>query len=163
MVAMDKVYLETTIPSFYYEDRSDAATIARKNWTQPWWQHKRRDYHLVTSVAVLNELDSGTYPKKKQCLRLLDDVQLLPVEPEIIDIVQVYIEQHVMPINPTGGALHLALASYHNCDFLLTWNCKHLANANKFGHIRRINTLLDLYVPNIVTPLELLGGEDDGT
>jgi hypothetical protein len=63
-----------------------------------------------------------------------------------------------------GDALHLthlALASYHKCDFLLTWNCRHLANANKFGYIRRVNTLLGLYVPLLVTPLELLGGIDD--
>ena len=65
-----------------------------------------------------------------------------------------------MPRDPVGDALHLALASYHKCDFLLTWNCKNLANANKFGHIRRINGLLGLYTPNIVTPLELLEDEN---
>jgi hypothetical protein len=64
-----------------------------------------------------------------------------------------------MPNNPVGDALHLALASYHKCDFLLTWNCKHLANANKFHHIRRVNTILGLYAPLLVTPLELLGDE----
>ena len=64
----------------------------------------------------------------------------------------------LMPEDPLGDALHLALASYHKCDFLLTWNCKHLANANKFDHIGRVNMLLGLYVPRLVTPLELLGG-----
>ncbi len=49
------------------------------------------------------------------------------------------------------------MASYHKCDFLLTWNIKHLANANKFSHIRRVNTMLGLYVPMLITPLELLG------
>jgi hypothetical protein len=63
----------------------------------------------------------------------------------------------VMPANPAGDALHLALASFHKCDFLVTWNCQHLANANKFGHIRRVNTMLGLFVPALVTPLELLG------
>ena len=66
-----------------------------------------------------------------------------------------------MPDDPVGDALHLALASYYKCDFLLTWNCRHLANANKFDHIRRINTLLGLFVPALVTPLELLGEHDD--
>lgn len=65
------------------------------------------------------------------------------------------------PIFPAGDALHLALVSYHKCDFLVTWNCKHLANANKFGHIRRVNALLELFVPALVTPLELLGGSDE--
>jgi hypothetical protein len=49
----------------------------------------------------------------------------------------------------------------HKCDFLVTWNCQHLANANKFGHIRRVNTMLGLFVPALVTPLELLGGGDE--
>lgn len=60
-----------------------------------------------------------------------------------------------------GDALHLALASHHKCEFLVTWNCRHLANANKFGHIRRVNTLLGLYVPTLTTPLEMLGDNDD--
>ena len=66
----------------------------------------------------------------------------------------------VMPRDPVGDALHLALASYYRCDFLLTWNCKHLANASKFDHIRRINAMMGLFVPVLTTPLELLSSED---
>jgi hypothetical protein len=66
-----------------------------------------------------------------------------------------------MPANPVGDALHLALASFHRCDFLVTWNCKHIANANKFGHIRRVNSMLGLFNPALVTPLELLAGDGD--
>lgn len=158
-MARPKVYIETTIPCFYYEDRTDPAAIARRDWTRRWWDTSRPAYQPLTSVAVLNEINTGDYPKKEKCLHLLDDVPLVPVEPEVINIVQVYIKHRVMPQDPAGDALHLALASFHKCEFLLTWNCKHLANANKFGHIRRINTLLGLFVPDIVTPLELLGGE----
>lgn len=76
---------------------------------------------------------------------LIDGLPLVPVEPEVIDIARVYVEHRVMPRAPTGDALHLALASYHECDFLLTWNGQHLVNANTFGHIRRVNTLLGPY------------------
>ena len=86
---------------------------------------------------------------------------LLAVEPAILEIVQAYIARHVMPRSPVGDALHLALASYYRCDFLATWNCKHLANANKFAHIRRVNALLGLFVPSLVTPLELLEADDE--
>ena len=64
-----------------------------------------------------------------------------------------------MPSQAMGDAAHLALASFYKCDFLVTWNCQHLANANKFDHIRRINSLLGLFLPILVTPLELLEGE----
>ena len=66
-----------------------------------------------------------------------------------------------MPRDPLGDALHLALACYHKCDYLVTWNCAHLANANKAGHIRRVNAMLDLHTPAMLTPLELLGVAPD--
>jgi hypothetical protein len=66
-----------------------------------------------------------------------------------------------MPRDPAGDAAHLALASFYKCDYLLTWNCAHLANANKIGHIRRVNALLGLPVPQLVTPLELIGEENE--
>ena len=90
-------------------------------------------------------------------VELVRNLALLPVEPAIIEIVEAYVRHKLMPVDPAGDALHLALASYHKCDFLVTWNCQHLANANKFGHIRRVNAILGLFVPSIVTPLELLG------
>ncbi len=152
-----KVYIETSIPSFYHEIRTEPEMVARRQWTQEWWENAEDNYVLVTSVAVLDELNRGNFPIKKDAIELLNELPLLPIEEAVTDIVQAYIQHQVMPANPVGDALHLALASYHKCDFLLTWNCRHLANANKFGHIRRINTLLGLYVPLLVTPLELLG------
>lgn len=85
---------------------------------------------------------------------------ILDIDEAIADIVDAYVKHQVMPADPAGDALHLALASFHKCDFLLTWNCRHLANANKFAHIRRINAILGLFVPAMVTPLELLGEAD---
>jgi PIN domain len=96
--------------------------IARRNWTRTWWDNRRHAYLLVTSVAVIDELQAGTFPNKDQALALLADIRLVPVEPAIIEIMETYIQRMVMPRDPTGDALHLALASYHKCDFLLTWN-----------------------------------------
>ena len=114
---------------------------------------------MVTSPAVIDELERGEYPSRDDCLNLIEPLELLEITPAVLDVVETYISRHVMPADPAGDALHLAVASVHRCDFLVTWNCRHLANANKFGHIRRVNTLLGLYVPSLVTPLELL--EDD--
>ena len=88
---------------------------------------------------------------------------LLEITPAVAEIVDAYARHRLMPADRSGDALHLAVASYHKCEFLVTWNCRHLANANKFGHIRRINTLLGLFVPALVTPLELLGVSDEAT
>jgi len=112
-------------------------------------------------VAVLTELSAGIAERSAERLSLLQHLPLLPVDPAIIDIVATYILHKVMPRDPAGDALHLAIASFHKCDFLVTWNCQHIANANKFGHIRRVNTLLGLFVPALVTPLELLGADHE--
>jgi predicted nucleic acid-binding protein len=132
--------------------------IARRDWTRDWWDNSRQNYLIVTSEAVLDELTRGDFPNKDQALALIGGVPLLEIDDSVTEIVEAYIQHHLMPQNPLGDALHLAIASYHKCDFLLTWNCKHLANANKFDHIRRVNMLLGLYVPKLVTALELLGG-----
>ncbi len=156
-----KVYIETSIPSFYYEVRTEPEMIAMKEWTRKWWDDYKDSYLLVTSEAVLDELKDGDYPNKDKILNLANGLPLLPIESSIVDIVETYIKRKVMPADPVGDALHLALASHHKCDFLLTWNCNHIANANKFDHIRRINTLLGLYIPSLVTPLELQWGKEE--
>jgi predicted nucleic acid-binding protein len=135
--------------------------VARREWTRQWWATAKEQFVLLTSAAVFEELSRGDFPNQEKCLELISDLELVTTEPEILEIVQTYISRQVMPNDPLGDALHLALASYHRCDFLVTWNCRHLANASKFGHIRMINSLLGLYVPMLVTPLELLGEEDE--
>jgi hypothetical protein len=135
-----KIYIETTIPSFYYEARTEPDMVARREWTRQWWTIGRKEFELVTSVAVIDELGQGDFPAQGDCLALLEGLPVLAVEPAILEIVESYISHHVMPNDPVGDALHLA-------------------NANKFDHIRRVNTLLGLYVPALVTPLEFLGEE----
>jgi predicted nucleic acid-binding protein len=159
-MAKPRVYVETTIPSFYHEGRAAPDIVARRGWPRRWWSDATERYELVTSEVVLEELTDGPPERSAVWLELIRDLPLLPVELAIAEIVEAYMRYRLMPAAP-GDALHLALASYHKCDFLVTWNCQHLANANKFGHIRRVNAMLGLFVPAIVTPLELLGGIDD--
>jgi predicted nucleic acid-binding protein len=157
---MDVVYIETTIPSFYYEVRGEPEMVARRNWTRQWWDELGpEDFDLVTSQAVIDELSRGRFAGRDDALKLIGKLGLLPIVPEIEEIVTAYISHSLMPKDAVGDALHLALASFYGCDYLLTWNCKHLANANKYRHIRRINTIMDLVTPSLVTPLELLQGD----
>jgi hypothetical protein len=160
-MTLPRAYVETTIPSFYYETRTAPDIVARREWTRQWWANAINRFELVTSLAVIDELANGPVDRRDDWLSLVRELPILAVEPGIADIVQSYVQQKLMPVDPGGDALHLALASYHKCDFLVTWNCQHLANANKFGHLRRLNTLLGLFVPALVTPLELLGATDD--
>lgn len=153
------VYIETSVFSFYFEWRTSPAAVPMKDWTRQWWNNHRHRYLLSTRTAVLAELDTGNTPHRNEALNLAMSLPAIAPDDEIGRIVEVYIERKVMPRNPLGDALHSALSSFHKFDFLLTWNCEHLANANKMGHIRRINTLVGLYVPLLITPLELMGEE----
>lgn len=155
-----RVYIETTIPSFYHETRPQPEMVARRNWTRTWWEQKREQYERVTSDAVFVELLLGVPHKGRKIIDLIADLPRLDETPEIRELAQHYIEQKLMPRGLFGDAMHLALASWHCCHFLVTWNCTHLANANKARHIQTINRRHGLPTPIIVTPLELLNLSD---
>ena len=128
-----------------------------RQWTREWWDDERHAYRCFTSDAVINEVESGEHPEKEKKLALLGNLDLLEIQTEIEEIVEVYLANFLMPKDELGDALHLAIASFHKMDFLLTWNCQHLANANKRDHIRRINERLKIFTPELVTPYELIG------
>jgi predicted nucleic acid-binding protein len=154
-----KIYIETTIPSFYFETRRNVECVSRRNWTRRWWDDHRHEHELATSLVVRDELSDPAYPgtKRRHALALLDELPVLDLNPRIDAIVQTYVATLLMPQQPAADAVHLALASFHGCDALLTWNCVHLANPNKFRHIEKVNRRLGLAVPAVITPLELLG------
>jgi predicted nucleic acid-binding protein len=156
-----QIYVETTIPSFYYTFRTDPEAIARRNWTRTWWSTVARSFTLVTSLAVIAEIQRGTSAATHERLSLLRDLPLLDINEEVEEITRIYIEKKAVPRDPVGDALHLALATYHRVDVLLTWNCRHLANPNKLEHIRIINYHLGFGMPLLTTPLNYLGGEED--
>ncbi|HEY0550248.1 MAG TPA: type II toxin-antitoxin system VapC family toxin [Verrucomicrobiae bacterium] len=155
------IYVETSIPSFYFEMRTNPEVLIRRQWTREWWDSPNADQRLVTSFIVIQELEEIPGNKKSDALGLIRPLRLLEYNDEVADIVRVYLEHKLMPREAMGDADHLALASYHKCDMLVTWNCRHLANANKLGHVRRVNALLGLETPLLVTPLELLGKDAD--
>lgn len=111
---------------------------------------------LITSLAVFSELAEAPDPKRAECITLMDNLPLVEFTDEVADLVEVYIANKIMPADATGDALHLALATFHECDILVSWNCRHIANANKSDHIRRINGRLGYETPKLITPLELL-------
>lgn|SRR5262245_48671154 len=151
------IYVETTIPSFYCEQRKGIDIEARRKWTREWWAKPRPDHRLVTSAVVFEELEAiPDAARREEALSLVLALEQLDYTTEVAEIVAVYLQHKLMPAEAIGDADHLALASYYHCDMLVTWNCRHLANANKADHIRRVNALLGLRTPLLVTPLELL-------
>ncbi len=137
-------------------NRTKASMISKK-----WWSEMSGYYELHISDAVLQELNNGNYPRKDEIIRLVSAIPLLPLAPDLEQVVEFYISNYVMPRSLVGDALHLAYASYFDIQYLLTWNCNHLANANERKHIRVVNARLGLSTPEIVTPLELFKEENN--
>lgn len=157
-----KVYIETSVPSFYAETRSDPAAVYRRETTRRWWQQEAPRYDLFTSELVLKELGGADYAGKAEALDLVAGLPVLDLVPQIDPIVSVYVRRYLMPQRDVRDAVHLAVASHYAVDFLLTWNCRHLANANKTEHLRKVNGDLGLFVPIVTTPESLFReGADD--
>ena len=154
----NSVYLDTTIISYLFDGRPELQPYV--GVTQEWWEKESPNFNVFSSNETVAELQRGNYPHQKQALEFAEGLKLLRRTAEIEKTAEVYIQKLVMPNDTEGDAIHLAYASVYKIDFLLTWNCKHLANAGKKQHIRHINTLLGLYVPEIITPLELFIGDN---
>nr|VFJ49506.1 MAG: PIN domain-containing protein [Candidatus Kentron sp. FW]VFJ56532.1 MAG: PIN domain-containing protein [Candidatus Kentron sp. FW] len=147
------VYLDTTIPSYLFDERDSIRTWV--DITKKWWDEERQRFDLWMPEETFSELDAGDYPRKQEVLAFVSEVPILSQEVAVLDIAKTYRENYLMPQKLAGDALYLAYASYYNMDFLLTWNCNHLANANKKQHIRIINTRMSLSTPEITTPFQL--------
>ena len=153
------VYIETTIPSFHCEVRAEPEMAFRRDITRRWWEHERPGFDLCTSFLTLDELGNGEFPGKEDALRLLDGLHILEITGEVKSIANIYVRHQLMPGRDMADALHIALAVYYRVDFLLTWNCRHLANPNKTRHFQVINGEMGYWSPIITTP-DLLCAEE---
>jgi len=146
------VYIETTVPSAYVSHRVDPGSIYRRTVTRQWWEQQTGGHELVTSEATLAELSAADYPGRQEAMALLEGLPLLEITDEAVAIAELYVRHRLMPTPASGDALHLALASLHEVDYLLTWNVRHLANPNKLDHMTVINRRLGLLTPRVVSP-----------
>jgi hypothetical protein len=153
---MPTVYIETSILSYYFDTRREPRIVAWREATREWWNLHRDRYDLCTSELTLLELRGAPSYKAQDAVDLLRDVRMLDPIPGTIELTEFYIQQRLMPQGRDGDAGHLAMASMHGVDFLLTWNCQHLANANKTMHLQVLNGRLGLRVPILTTPLTLM-------
>ena len=147
------VYLDTTIFSYYVDERAELGVHI--NRTREWWDKEKHLYDLYLSEFILLELQRGQFKKQEEALSLAKEINILEFVDDVKQIVKIYIKNKLMPEMDIGDATHLAYSSFYKIDVLLTWNCRHLANLNKKRHIKNINQSLGLFVPEIITPLEL--------
>jgi len=157
---MPTIYIETSIVSYLRQQPStQVVAAARQVLTHRWWNEERSNYELVTSQYVIDEAADGDPGLSAQRLALLDGIPLLTADQGIERIANEMMVRAILPPKALFDALHIAMTAYHRVDYLLTWNCRHIANARILPGIHRVLNDLGVPIPIICTPEEMV--EDD--
>ncbi len=149
---MAQVYLETSFFSACVGTRQDARSVYWRETSNEWWSTQAVRHELFISPEVLAELSAPTFPRRDAALDMLRGLTMLEVTSEVLGFADILIREKLMPTPVAGDAIHLAAATIHGMDYLLSWNVKHLANPNKRDHLAAVCLRLGLIPPLIVTP-----------
>jgi len=153
------VYLETSIIGYLAALPSrDLLTAAHQQVTHTWWHTRRSIFDLFVSQLVLDECAAGDVEAATRRALFLADLPLLDIGSEVTDLALHLVQ--TVPLQPrvAADALHIALAARHGIDYLLTWNCAHIANAELRPRINRACVAKGYAPPVLCTPEELIGG-----
>jgi hypothetical protein len=152
-----KLYLESTIPSYLSSWLSrDIIVAGHQQITQEWWNTRSSDFELYISQFVLDEIALGDPIQAKRRMIEVKGIPLLGITDEVSILADDLIKSGVIPKKAATDSAHIALAAVHRMDFLLTWNCTHIANAAIIRKIERICQEDRYTSPVICTPEELL-------
>ena len=156
-----KIYVETSVIS-YLTARPSKTIIgaAHQQITLAWWE-LGSDYELLVSQSVWQECAAGEPVAAQKRLAALEGISVLAVTQDMIRLAEALIAQGIIPAKAIEDALHIAVSTLHHVDFLLTWNCRHIANPVIQEKIAVYLEQLGLFLPIICTPEELLGGSND--
>jgi PIN domain len=154
----ETVYIESSILG-YLTARSTKNLILAANMeiTKDWWESRRNNFILYTSEAVLEEIAQGDAAIATQRLKILNGFPLLTLNQNVQDLATQFLTRSNLPLKAKIDAIHIAAATVHGMDYLLTWNCKHIANAQIQGKLAEISLDFGHVLPVLCTPNELMG------
>ena len=142
------LYLETSVIGAYL----DAGDPFRRDLTIRWFEHELSEYRACISVLVERELERVDEPHRSGYMKIIEPLERLEFSEEAAILAEGYISRGIFHRKFIADAFHVALASIHKVDYLVTWNFGHLANVRKQARIRLFNTTAGFFSPAIVTP-----------
>lgn len=153
---MAKVYLETSFVSYLVARRSrDLIVAARQQLTIEWWENQRGKHELFISEMVLREARAGDQEEIRKRLAAMDGLAQLDLTQEVAQLAEQLLVKNILPRNAARDAVHIAAATVHGMDYLLTWNFKHIANPHVRKMAERIFQQAGYEIPLIVSPEEV--------
>lgn len=157
----ETVYIETTIPSYLSARTSrDIVVAGHQQLTYDWWQNHKARYDLFISEAVIQEASKGDPDAAERRMAYISGLPVLPISREIMILAEQYLAVLSISRKAALDAVHLACCVKHKIDFMLTWNCKHLAHGSVIKRLNEYNMEHRLFLPTIVTPDELMGRDE---
>ncbi len=155
---MSSVYIETSIISYLTARVSrDLIVAGHQQMTDEWWSVQRIRFELCASELVVEEARAGDANAAAERLKVLDTIKMLDITEEAGFLATALIERGSLPAKASADALHIAIAAVHSVDYLLTWNCKHIANAEMRPVIESVCRNMGFTPPILCTPEELMG------
>jgi hypothetical protein len=156
---METVYIETTFVSYLVSRPSrDLLVAGHQQATRDWWDERRREFDCYVSQVVLGEAFAGDPDEAKRRMEMLADFPVLEITEETESLAEAIMNSGAIPLRAVRDAAHIAIATVSQMDYLLTWNCKHLANAQIIRRVAVTCNQEGYNMPVICTPEELMGG-----
>ena len=155
---MAKIYLETSfISRLVARPSRDLVVAAQQQITRDWWERESARHELFASEVVRREALRGDQHEIAKRLSVLTNLALLEPNDEAENLASLLVKQHALPVKAAADALHIAVAAVHGMDYLLTWNCKHIANLTTRSSIEQTCRMAGFRPPVIGTPEEFGG------
>lgn len=154
----ETVYIETSLIGYLTARTSNNLILmASVEATREWWDTRRTQFELYISQTVLDEVGRGDAEMASRRIEILSDLPLLEVNEAAQDLATQFLSKSNLPNKAADDALHIAIATIYGLDYLLTWNCKHIANAQIQKKLVQISLDAGYELPTICTPYELMG------
>jgi predicted nucleic acid-binding protein len=154
----ESVYIETSMVSYLTARPSNnLIMMANQEVTRKWWNTRRSQFTLYVSQVVLDEATQGDPEMSAKRLEVLQSLFVLELTENVQDLGLQFLTKSSMPAKASDDAIHIAAATVHGMDYVLTWNCKHIANAQIQKKLAEISISFGYKLPTICTPYELMG------
>lgn len=154
----ETVYIKTSLVGYLtLRPSNNLILMANLEITPRWWDTRRGQFNLYISQVVLDEAAEGDLEMAAKRLKILQDISVLELTQAVQDLGAQFLKRSNLPSKASDDSIHIAVATIHGLDYLLTWNCKHIANAQIQRKLREICLDFGYKLPTICTPYELMG------
>jgi predicted nucleic acid-binding protein len=155
---METVYIETTVVSYLVSEPSRDLIIAgHQQITREWWDRQCPNFDCVVSQFVLDEAAAGDARQAERRLAAVRGLRLVAVTPAVIELAEEFIRSGALPARSARDAYHVAAAAVHRLDYLVTWNCRHIANGQILKKLQQVCVRDGYELPVVCTLEELMG------